>query len=93
MQQCRASHAEGLADALHTHLSRCVLQGGDLRDALWRDTKNGTHEFDWENKGQQVALAVARGLHFLHTSGVIHRCGTCMLVHDCLLGKVRHVAA
>ena len=27
-----------------------------------------------QNKGKQVALAVARGLGYLHQNGVVHRC-------------------
>ena len=53
------------------------MQGGDLRTALHRERKEGKHDLDWYNKGKEVALAVAQGLHFLHTSGVIHRCGYC----------------
>ena len=49
------------------------LQGGDLRNALWRELNNGTHEFDWYHKGKDVALAVARGLNFLHNNNVVHR--------------------
>ena len=52
-----------------------AVQGGDLRMALWRDYLNGTHIFDWRNKGRDVALAVARGLHFLHRQSVVHRQG------------------
>jgi len=48
-------------------------QGGDLREAIWRDIRQGTSEYDWYNKGKDVALAVARGLHFLHHNGVVHR--------------------
>ena len=57
----------------------CVprAQGGDLQSALRREQRLGAHEFDWINKGKEVALAVAKGLHFLHTSGVIHRCHPC----------------
>ena len=40
---------------------------------MWQDNKIGTHIFDWDNKGKHVALAVARGLHFLHQNDVIHR--------------------
>ena len=57
-------------------LTPCWLplsQGGDLREAIWRDIKEGTDEYDWYNKGKDVALAVARGLHFLHRNGVVHR--------------------
>ena len=50
------------------------LQGGDLRNALWRELHEGTHEFDWYNKGRDVAIAVARGLNFLHKNHVVHRC-------------------
>ena len=50
-----------------------LRQGGDLRDALGREYRDGTHVFDWHNKGQDVALAIAQGLHFLHHSNVIHR--------------------
>ena len=35
---------------------------------------DGTAVFDWRNKGQDVALAIARGLHFLHQQNVVHRC-------------------
>ena len=44
-----------------------------MQSVLRREQRLGTHEFDWSNKGKEVALAVAQGLHFLHTSGVIHR--------------------
>ena len=54
------------------------MQGGDLRKALWQDGKDGTHIFDWDNKGKHVALAVARGLHFLHENDVIHRYWGCL---------------
>ena len=50
-----------------------LRQGGDLRDALGKDYRKGTHVFDWYKKGQDVALAIAQGLHFLHHSNVIHR--------------------
>jgi serine/threonine protein kinase len=50
-----------------------AFQGGDLRNVLSRELHNGTHEFDWYNKGKDVALAVARGLNFLHNNNVVHR--------------------
>ncbi len=53
-----------------------LVQGGDLRNALWRELHEGTHEFDWYNKGREVAIAVARGLNFLHKNHVVHRCGS-----------------
>jgi hypothetical protein len=44
-----------------------------LRKALSRELHNGTHDFGWYNKGKDVALAVARGLNFLHNNNVVHR--------------------
>lgn len=57
-----------------------LWQGGDLRDALGKDYRHGTHVFDWHKKGQDVALAIAQGLHFLHHSNVIHRCSAVHIV-------------
>ena len=57
------------------------MQGGDLRTALSRELRLGTDEFSWYKKGKDIALSIAQGLHFLHTSGVIHRCiavGCCL---------------
>ncbi len=48
-----------------------MSQGGDLRQAFARDELD---EYAWHDRGRQIALDIARGLHFLHTSGVIHRC-------------------
>jgi hypothetical protein len=44
--------------------------GGDLRQAFSRDE---TGEYAWCGRGRGIALDIARGLHFLHTSQVIHR--------------------
>ena len=57
--------------AIKLEVDHC--QGGDLRKALGRDALEGTREFDWWNRGQDVALSVAQGLHFLHQNGVVHR--------------------
>jgi hypothetical protein len=46
------------------------LQGGDLRQAL---TTRDEGAFAWAGPGKAVALDISRGLHFLHTSGVVHR--------------------
>ena len=47
------------------------VQGGDLRHALsWDDDAD---EYSWAGRGRGVMLDVARGLHFLHASGVLHR--------------------
>ena len=48
-----------------------MSQGGDLRQAFARDELD---EYAWHDRGRQIALDIARGLHFLHMSGVIHRC-------------------
>ncbi len=48
----------------------CVFQymaGGDLRDALDKDKRT---ELVWYRKGYQIALDIARGLHFLHSHDV-----------------------
>ena len=58
---------------LPRHVLLILSQGGDLFSALYRESKNGTHMFDWSNRGKEVALGVASGLQFLHTKGVIHR--------------------
>lgn len=46
------------------------LVGGDLRHALSADE---TGEYSWWGKGRALALDIAHGLHFLHSSGVTHR--------------------
>lgn len=43
------------------------MAGGDLRAALDKDARR---ELVWERKGQQVALDIARGIHFLHSHDV-----------------------
>lgn len=53
-----------------TGVVSCV-QGGDLRHAL-TTADEGT--FIWTQQGKSIALDISRGLHFLHTSGVVHRC-------------------
>lgn len=47
------------------------LQGGDLRHALAADDDD---EFRWDRRGREVAIDIARGLHFLHSADVVHRC-------------------
>ena len=48
-----------------------VAQGGDLRQLL---TNSDEGVYAWGGQGKSVALDISRGLHFLHTSGVVHRC-------------------
>ena len=43
------------------------MAGGDLRDALDKDKRT---ELVWYRKGYQIALDIARGLHFLHSHDV-----------------------
>ena len=50
--------------------TRCS-QGGDLRAALSSDL---TGELRWYNRGQHIALDVARGLHYLHSHDVRAAC-------------------
>ena len=44
-------------------------EGGDLRAALTRDEVG---ELAWNKRGRQIALDIARGLHFLHSHDVMH---------------------
>ena len=46
------------------------MAGGDLRAALDKDARR---ELVWGRKGQQVALDIARGIHFLHSHDVRDR--------------------
>ena len=53
-----------------TQRMACCVQymaGGDLRDALDKDKRT---ELIWYRKGYQIALDIARGLHFLHSHAV-----------------------
>ena len=45
-------------------------QGGDLMTALSSDKGR---QMGWYNKGKSIAVDIARGLAFLHSSRVIHR--------------------
>ena len=44
-------------------------EGGDLRAALTRDEAG---ELAWNKRGRQIAMDIARGLHFLHSHDVMH---------------------
>lgn len=48
-----------------------MLQGGDLRAAL--DGSNGV-EYRWRARGARIAADITRGLAYIHSTGVIHRC-------------------
>ena len=50
-----------------------------MRQAFARDELD---EYAWHDRGRQIALDIARGLHFLHTSGVIHRCWSLLYALD-----------
>ncbi|DBB04569.1 hypothetical protein WJX77_008736 [Trebouxia sp. C0004] len=45
------------------------MEGGDLRHAL---TNSSNGELQWRKKGAVIALDLVRGLHFLHSHGVMH---------------------
>ena len=64
-----------------------LLEGGDVRHAL-SGSRGG--EFAWYGHGRSIALDVARGLHFLHSSGVIHRGETQGFSLCCLLLSPLH---
>ena len=54
------------------HIRGLVLvQGGDLRAAL--DGPQGT-QYMWHERGAGIAADIARGLAYIHTTGVVHRC-------------------
>ena len=48
-----------------------MAQGGDLRAAL--DGPRG-QEYSWHARGAHIAADVARGLAYIHSADVIHRC-------------------
>ena len=43
------------------------MEGGDLSEAIKHDAAG---DLTWYNKGQRIALDVARGLHYLHSHDV-----------------------
>ena len=47
-----------------------LMEGGDLRAALTSDVEGNLR---WFKSGKHIALDVAKGLHFLHSHGVVHR--------------------
>ena len=43
------------------------MEGGDLSEAIKHDAAG---DLTWYNKGQRIALDIARGLHYLHSHDV-----------------------
>ena len=61
----------GLQQRRHHGLEHMLRrQGGDLMTALGSDKGR---QMGWYNKGKSIAVDIARGLAFLHSSRVIHR--------------------
>lgn len=48
-----------------------LMEGGDLRSRL--RSQSDSAAWGWYERGKGAALDVARGLHFLHSHGVVHR--------------------
>ena len=67
----RAPYALRRQSGTQSNLHFACLQGGDLKQALIDDEVG---LFEWGRKGKTVALDIARGLHFLHSCDVVHRC-------------------
>lgn len=63
------------------------VQGGDLRAALDGPQRG---EYLWRKRGAGIAADIARGLAYIHTTGVVHRCissydtSLTSQVNDCL---------
>ncbi|GAB4822983.1 hypothetical protein N2152v2_010029 [Parachlorella kessleri] len=50
-----------------------LMEGGSLQSKLNLEGKSiHQREFGWYNRGQQVALDIARGVHYLHSANVTH---------------------
>ncbi|KAK9830253.1 hypothetical protein WJX72_010587 [[Myrmecia] bisecta] len=67
------------------------MEGGDLSQAM--RSERGA-EVQWYNKGQLIALDVARGLHFLHSNKVMHsdlKTGNILLTKDYSCAKIGDV--
>lgn len=65
-----------------------LMEGGDLRTALTTDGDS----FAWDKRGYGVALGIARGVSFLHESGVIHRCDLLNAMCAAFTQLPRHMA-
>lgn len=68
------------------------MAGGDLRAALDKDARRN---LVWDRKGQQVALDIARGIHFLHSHDVSvpNQFQAAMALSFCLPAHMRCAAA
>ncbi|KAK9811452.1 hypothetical protein WJX72_004105 [[Myrmecia] bisecta] len=67
------------------------MEGGDVRQAISADKRG---KLRWNNKGQLIALDVARGLHFLHSNKVMHsdlKTKNILLTRDLTCAKIGDV--
>lgn len=48
---------------------RVLLQGGDLRAAL---DGSDARQYRWHARGARIAADIARGLAYIHSTGIVH---------------------
>ena len=65
-----------------------AMQGGDLRAAL--DGANGA-DYLWGRRGARIAADITRGLAYIHSTGVVHRCVRLLVALACpqKIGRLR----
>ena len=79
-QDTNLAHSLSVATVASNRPFAEYMEGGDLRAALNDDPEG---ELRWYNRGQSIALDIARGLHFLHSHDVRSRRGRCVVWSCC----------